>query len=252
MNAATDEACSLAIAFARNCNYAVFPVGEDKRPTLKRWPGRASKDAGTIVALWREHPGSLIGIAAGEKSGISVLDIDRKLAASVEWWRRNYTKLLPTRVYETRSGGLHLFYLHADGVRNTQSKVCTGIDTRGEGGFIIAWYAAGFRCFDHSPPAPWPAWLLEELTRAPPRPGRPSYTRPPDNARMLAGIVRRLAIAAEGERNGVLFWAACRCVERGLRRGEIENLLIPIATSIGLPEIEVRGTISSATRRAVA
>ena len=50
----------------------------------------------------------------------------------------------------------------------------------------------------------------------------------------------------------MLFWAACRCVERGMRQREIEALLIPTAIGTGLSDIEARRTITSAQGRAVA
>jgi hypothetical protein len=68
----------------------------------------------------------------------------------------------------------------------------------------------------------------------------------------VAGIVRRVAEAREGERNAMLFWAACRLLERGMRRIDVEALLISTAVSIGLSDIEVRRTIASAQGRAAA
>ena len=50
----------------------------------------------------------------------------------------------------------------------------------------------------------------------------------------------------------MLFWAACRLRERRLRQTEIEALLLPVASSIGLAEIEARRTIGSAMRRTAA
>ena len=47
-----DEVVRLAQNLARNRGYAVFPCGDDKRPTLKRWPERASKDPDAIERLW--------------------------------------------------------------------------------------------------------------------------------------------------------------------------------------------------------
>ena len=50
----------------------------------------------------------------------------------------------------------------------------------------------------------------------------------------------------------MLFWAACRLLERGMSRRDVEALLIPAAISTGLSEAEARRTISSAQGRAVA
>ena len=112
------------------------------------------------------------------------------------------------------------------------------------------WFAAEFACHDHSPPAPWPAWLRDALT-PPPRPAV-QYRGPINPNRAIAGISRRLSVAQEGERNALLFWAACRLAERGMRQQEVEALLIPIAINVGLTDSGVRRTITSAQGRAAA
>jgi hypothetical protein len=251
------DVCRLAQNLARKCGYACFPCGEDKRPMLKGWPERASTDPNTITKLWRHHAGPLIGIATGEASGIAVLDVDQKHAPARAWWLANYPRLLPTRTYGTRGGGLHLFYRHADGVKNSQGKLGAGIDTRGQGGYIIFWFAAGFGCFDHDPPAPWPAWMLAALTTPPPAETAPVQRRRPlpvlDDA-ALEGLRRRVGAAHEGERNAVLYWAACRCAERGFPILEAEALLLPAAAAAaaGVSAIEARRTIRSGMGRAAA
>jgi hypothetical protein len=68
----------------------------------------------------------------------------------------------------------------------------------------------------------------------------------------VAGIVRRVAEAREGERNAVLFWAACRLLERGMHLRDVETLLIRAAVSTGLSDFEARRTITSAQGRAAA
>ena len=70
--------------------------------------------------------------------------------------------------------------------------------------------------------------------------------------RALDAIARRVAAAPEGERNAVLYWAACRCTERHMSRTDTESLLIPAAMQAGLPDIEARRTIASAMGRVAA
>jgi hypothetical protein len=250
---ATDEACALAINLARNANYATFPCRNDKAPACPRGFKDASRDPAAILSLWYHWPGELIGIATGAVSRIWVVDVDVKHREGRDWWRANHPRLLPTRTYETRSGGLHLFYRDGDGIGCTTGRICRGIDTRGDGGYVILWFAAGLACHDQSPPAPWPAWLRTAMA-PPPRPAmvlrRTQTVVPAETA--VAGIVRRVAEAREGERNSVLFWAACKLLDRGTRLRDIEALLIPTAVGIGLSDIEVRRTITSAQGRAVA
>ncbi len=241
----------LAQNLARNCHYAVFPCRNDKRPACPHGFQDAAHDAAHIAGLWRRFPAPLIGIATGTRSGISVLDLDQKHPEAHRWWQENHLLLLPTRTFETRSGGLHLYFQHRDGVGNSQGKICRGIDTRGNGGYVVAWFAAGLGCFDQMPPRPWPSWLLEDLIRQPiPRPA--SAARTLNSDRQIAGIMRRLSAAREGERNAVLYWAACRCANRGMLQSQVEAVLGPIASSIGLHELEAQRTIASAQERAVA
>ena len=247
------EAARLAQNLARNCGYAVFPCRDDKSPACPHGFKDAASEPDAVGRLWRDHPGPLVGVRTGAASGISVLDIDRKHPEAVAWWQERCSSLLPTRVFRTRSGGLHVWMLHRNGVTNTQGKIARGVDTRGDGGYVIVWYCAGLDCLDQSPPAPWPDWLI--AATAPPAPQPRDAYRPDgdsDGGRRLDATMRQLGNAREGERNGLLFWAACRCAEMQLPQARIEALLTPIARGIGLHEIEIPRTIASAIGRTAA
>jgi hypothetical protein len=243
------EVAALAANLARNCGYAVFPVNDNKQPALKDWPHRASRDPDVVLRLWRTHPAPLVGIATGTASGISVLDIDAKHQVAHLWWRTHHARLLPTRVYATRSGGLHLCFRHHNGIRNSQGRICEGIDTRGEGGYVVSWWCVGFECKDHTPPAPWPDWLLRQLLHGP-TPSRPLEQRRRSGAdHGLIALIERVTNATEGARNGMLYWAACRCRDRGILSAPTQASLIAAARQAGLSEIEARRTIASAMGR---
>ena len=249
---AADEACRIAINLARSAGFAVFPCRSDKSPACPHGFRDASRDPAAIFRLWHHWPGELIGVATGVVSGVWVVDVDVKHPEACRWWRANHYRLLPTRTYATRSGGLHLYYRDADGIGCTAGRICKGIDTRGDGGYVIHWFSAGLACHEHSPSAPWPAWLRAGLS-SPPRPAMATHRgRAMVAETAVAGIVRRVSEAREGERNAVLFWAACRLLERGVRLRHVEALLLSPALSIGLSDVEARRTIASARARAVA
>jgi hypothetical protein len=257
------EVTRLAIELARNFHYAVFPCGKNKTPI---WPkhlgGRGYKDASTnpdrIAWLWRNYPGPLIGVATGVASGFDVLDIDPRHESAVEWWHRNHTRLPVTFAYRTRSGGVHLAFKHAPGLRCSAGReggrLPLGVDVRADGGYIIYWPAAGSPVLDSVPIAPWPAWLLD-LLRKPRAERAEAFPRvlavSPDRA--IDGLIRTVSTAREGTRNARLFWSSCRLSER-VRAGEIgqreaEALLLDAARVAGLPVLEAQRTIASAFGR---
>ena len=209
------EVAQLAQNLARNCRYAVFPCRADKRPACPHGFKDATHDPDEVPALWRRFPGPLIGVATGEKSGFDVLDIDVKHDAARAWLLTAEAQIPPTRTYQTRSGGFHLLFRHAPGVHNTESHIARGIDTRGEGGYIVFWFGAGFPCIDHSPVAEWPEWLLEALFYVPepdpaPLPRVARYTSTGTSAQnMVDASLRKLREAAEGSRHHTLRAASC-------------------------------------------
>jgi hypothetical protein len=162
------DTCHLAQNLARNCGWHVFPCREEnKHPCTPHGFKDASSNPAKIADLWRRFPGGLVGIATGELSGISVLDIDVKYDTARAWWRQHEHLLPITRAYRTRRGGLHLYFRHASGVRNVEGKP-EGIDVRGQGGYVISWWCAGFECLDHEQPHPWPHWLTSYFWPAKP------------------------------------------------------------------------------------
>ena len=53
-----------------------FPCRADKRPATPRGFKDATCDHNVVHELWMRYPGPLIGIPAGEISGLDILDID--------------------------------------------------------------------------------------------------------------------------------------------------------------------------------
>lgn len=209
----------IAQALARNCGYHVFPCGDDKTPAISKREGGngfldASRDPDMIRRLFSHRNASLIGIATGIRSGFDVLDVDVKHDTARAWLIAARGRIPATRTYQTRSGGFHILFRHAEGVHNTESNIAKGIDTRGEGGYIVFWYGAGFPCTDHSPIADWPDWLLEALFYKPePEPitaRTQTFRSNGGNVQnLVAATLRRLETAPEGSRHATLRAAAC-------------------------------------------
>jgi hypothetical protein len=197
---------TIAGNLARTCGYSVFPCRHNKRPACPHGFLDAVSDLVEVRTLWRRYPGPLIGVATGAASGISAVDVDIKSDSARAWWFENEHRFPATRTFRTRSGGLHAVFQHVPGVRNVQGDPVPGVDVRGQGGYVIWWFAAGHECLDHTAPAPWPAWLSRFFW--PPKPVLHRYThRAPvtltdrDLARIRTTAIDRVRSAADGQRH---------------------------------------------------
>jgi hypothetical protein len=194
-------------------------------------------------------------VPTGHVSGLDVLDLDIPRHPEARTWLvEHMAALSPTRQHATRSGGLHVLFRHADGVRNSAGRLAPGVDVRGEGGYAIWWPASGCAVLCDAPPSPWPQWLLGVVLRAPSTPPSGNINLAGFEDRRLAGLVRTVALAREGGRNNSLYWCACRLAE-AVAAGRIDRefgtaVLALAATRAGLPEKESRFTIASAFKRA--
>lgn len=178
-----------ALAYARR-GWAVLPLhdlrhgtctcrneqcaSQGKHPRTKNGVKDATTDPETIRAWWSKWPAANIGIATGSASGLYIIDIDTDKGATVEpseLCPNDFTGLLSESLsVRTGSGGYHIYlrYDPALNLRNTAGALGANIDTRGEGGYVVAPPSYN----DHGPYAwlngrkdvqPIPANLLSEL-----------------------------------------------------------------------------------------
>jgi hypothetical protein len=236
-----------------------------KHPITRHGVEDASIDRAVILHWWGRWPQANIGMATGRPSGLFVLDMDPRH----DGWR-TLAKLcardpdgLTTLEVETGGGGLHLYFSLPDGLDLTNSDAGirrafgSGIDCRGTGGYVIAppsvhpsgcryrWIGGELR--------PAPDWLVEILTT--PEPARPEPARlaqvvPMNGDRLLArfnALLEDVARQAEGNRNKLLFWAACRLREYQAEGapGGWTDLLIQAGVAAGLDETEARRAVRS-------
>ena len=252
-NPIREQAIFAALALADK-GRAVFPMNRHKHPVCPHGVKDATRDPAAIRCLFAAHGAVLVAVATGEPSGISVLDIDRQHNGAT-WWSTNRDKLPATFCYRSRSGGLHLWFLHRPGLRT-----CTlseGVERRGEGASAIFWPSAGLPILSVADPAPWPNWL-----EPPPRPAwippvADPWTGNDHRARRYAEAALRRGIAAvagaaPGTRNAALnreMFGLMRLVETGgTTAAEVAEAMAHAGVAAGLPSREVQATLESAIR----
>lgn len=137
-----DAALRHALVYAQR-GWHVFPCNPlTKKPMTTNGYLDACTDPDTIREWWRKSPNAMIGCATGPKSGFWALDADVDPAEGKDGVAE-VAKLgppLPDTVEQTTPrGGHHKLFRWDDSrpVRNSVSKLGPGVDTRGDGGYVI-------------------------------------------------------------------------------------------------------------------
>jgi hypothetical protein len=169
----------IALRYAE-MDFKVFPCWEivlggkkAKRPRTENGLLDATTDVKQIEAWWNRWPGSLIGLPTGVVNGIYVLDVDaigehRNDGLSVMAALEVEHGMLDSFRVKTASGGVHVYYQMIDGLKSSSGGFAPGIDTRGDGGYVIAPGSAlpdgrGWVIEHNNPIRPIPGWLLGRL-----------------------------------------------------------------------------------------
>ncbi len=203
----------------------VFPCKPGgKEPLTQHGFKDASTDASKITAWFNRWPNANIGIPTGERSGILALDVDNP--ASLETLEAEHGELPATTTIRTGSGGLHYYFRYPAGEKISISagKLGPGLDTRGEGGYVIAppSVATGpYEVLDRLPLAAPPGWLLQALRKP-----QSAADRTANGPISTGSPVSANVPIAEGQRNQSLFRYGCALRNRGADDASIlEELL---------------------------
>ena len=206
-----------ALHYARQ-GWPIFPLAANSKiPAIPRERGGrgcldATIDLAQIEAWWREYPNANVGVAAGRRSGLLVIDVDpRKTTAWLD--SLNSLDLPQTFTVRTCGGGLHLYLKFSGDERITiGTDLLPGLDWRGNGGYVVApgstVNGATYEIAKNIAIAQAPASLLERILAKRNRP-RPA---PDANGHM---------VIANGQRNATLFALACLLRRFGLEYNAI-------------------------------
>lgn len=263
-----------ALAMAAR-GWRVFPCEvRGKRPLGALAPhglNDATDDLEQVRAWWTTEPEANIGLATGRASGVVVIDLDGE-AAEDAYGFLLYThgapgsRTAPDGASVRTGSGWHLYLNPGDyDIRNSASRVASGIDVRGDGGYVVAppsVHPSG-RAYvwrDEVPPDGLPvisqAWAT--LLAPPPPPERQPMPAPssytgaasPYGAAALRGLLEELATAGDGSRNDTLnkvTWRVVHLSDGGhLDLITAASMVADVAESIGLPQDEITKTMASA------
>jgi hypothetical protein len=227
-----------------------FPCDQDKRPLIPGGFKNASADPNVVHSFFMEYSDALIGVPTGDR--FVVIDLDLQHEDAQQWYDTNHSRLPLTRTHITRSGGRHSLFKPNPQIGCSTGKLGPHVDSRGIGGYIIWWPAAGFHVLHGGVLALAPDWIVEALH--PPEPPQ-NVVRFPihlTSPQQFEGIVRTIARASEGERNSICYWGACRMRElvaqHAIERNTAIEIVVEAASRAGLPRQEARRTVLSAFR----
>ena len=251
--------------------FPVFPCHPNKKPLTPKGFKDATLDPDTIRAWWKKHPEAMIGLPTGNVSGLYVIDLDVDKATGKDIGLETFSELVSDTgagiFATTPSGGVHIYYRMPGGDwRNTTKKLGPGIDTRGDGGYVIAPPSSNatgaYEWADEptildeefcEPPEDLLA-LLKALKSGP----APKTTKPKPASNGASSQwateaflqeAEKVAKAQEGQRNDTLNKAAFslgQIVGGGsLDQLDVESVLLDAALLCGLSESEARQTIKS-------
>lgn len=231
---------------------------EEKTPYTAHGFMDATNDPDQVRAWWKTWPNAMIGIAT-EKSGLFVVDIDKKSKIGFEEWEKWHVNDFAALHSWTPSGGMHIVFT---GTGPTGSNGKIGIDTRGKGGYIIAppseiiegKYPGSYKYHDDwsRTPGVIPDGLIELIYK--------DKNRDDSNYSSIStpaqdGAKKELSRATwkfigsgalEGERNSTLFKALADFCGCGYTQDEAREILLPVAQRIGLPNYEFEKTLAHA------
>lgn len=224
-----------------------------KHPRVMRGKDDATADPETVARWWSMWPDANIGIRPAP--GVVVLDIDPRNGGGTQVVRmqRRYGTLPATRTARTGGGGLHIWYRRHG---PTLGQLAPGVDIKTSSGYLVAppsVHASGgrYEWIDPGDIVAAPAYLCALLI-----PGdggmevRPRQVRPPGKGatpNRVAGLLRVVTDAQEGERNSRLYWACRTATEHGIDLAP----LVDAAVRRGLARREAETTAASATKTAM-
>lgn len=238
-------------------NFKIFPgwITSDKRkvPLFGDWREKATNDQNQIQQ-WNQFYKERIhhwAIPTGTSNGILVLDIDVKHDGFGKLQKLGL-QVPDTLFQDTISGGRHYFFKYPSDGKHYGQRVGmfekeSGIDVRGEGGYVF-FYGKNFN--PHQSLAEAPTWLIQEMSVNSPAPQGDIVKIAPEIATgIFQSSIEAIRQAPPGESNNVLntesFKVGQLVASGSLTREYAEAELFKAAKARGKPDYEAKATIKS-------
>ncbi len=115
--------------------WSIIPVEpKGKKPLIDWKPYQQRLSTETELRSWLEKwPEMNIGIVTGFISGLTVLDLD-----GTDGNEFRLKKNIVSPAVSLTGNGRQVFYKWKDGIKNSVKVIASGVDVRGEGGFVVA------------------------------------------------------------------------------------------------------------------
>ena len=238
--------------------WRVYPIEPGtKKAYFSGWQANATSDPEIIARQWRREPYPNIGVICGETC--AVFDIEGPhLPAFFAYLDAAHHVLPEMPISATGRGGIHLYVQPIAGVPTTRKLRLAGVhigEYKTTGGVVAppSTTVSSYRWlwWPHEPLlTAAPRWLASLV--AEPAPASSVQTRPDlpaDPAAALDALACAVRDEREGNRNALLYWAACRALEEGIRADIVAEVLNRAALAAGLTRDETDATLRSALRR---
>lgn len=127
-----------ALTYASWGWHVIPVVPNGKVPVTQHGVKDATTDPAQIARWWAQNPDFNIGIAAGERSGIVVFDIDPRNGGDDSWaaWTYNNGRVPDGAMQMTAGGGFHHIAYYAPEIRSC--KLTEGVDLLADGRYFVA------------------------------------------------------------------------------------------------------------------
>ena len=238
-NIDSESTLEAALGYA-SLGWLVFPIKQkDKKPLTKHGFKDATTDHEAIKRWFSKWPDCNIAVRTGPESKLAVLDIDAKSNGleSLAMLEQEFGNLPETLTAKTGGGGKHYFFRYPPGgFKNSAGKISPGIDTRGDGGYVVvapSVHVSGSSYFWHKAKpeeielAKIPEWIFQKMAETP--------KALSSNKKTGIGSDKIF----EGGRNDYLFREGCRFRSENLDVKEITDALLEENKKICDPPLEM-------------